>query len=91
MEQSLTIKDKELDSLFQKLLPPEEFGEDSNVEELYNRIIDLEAKNNTYQLSLANEVIEYLYKNTTGDHNCWLSKEMRRKIDFYLTSYKIKL
>ncbi len=45
MKKSLTIKDKELDSLFQKILPPEEFGEDSNVEELYNRIIQLEANN----------------------------------------------
>lgn len=41
---SVTIRDKELNELFLRILPPEEFGEDSNVEELYNRIIDLETK-----------------------------------------------
>jgi len=91
MEKSLTIKDKELNSLFQKILPPDEFGEDSNVEELYNRIIDLEAKNKTYQLSLANELIEYVFKNTIGDHTCFLSKEIRKKFDFYASSYGLKI
>ena len=38
------IQDKALDAIFQKLLPPEEYGEDSNVEELYNRIMDLETE-----------------------------------------------
>lgn len=35
-----TIKDKELDSLFQKVLPPEEFGED----QAKNEITDLKAE-----------------------------------------------
>jgi hypothetical protein len=87
----LTIKDKDLNSLFQKILPPEEFGEDSNVEELYNRIIDLEAKSNTYRLSLADELIKYVFKNTEGDHNCWLSKSIRKKFDFYRSSYKLTI
>ena len=45
MSKLLTIQDKELNSLFQRILPPEDFGEDSNVEELYNRIMDMETEN----------------------------------------------
>ena len=52
----VNIEDKELDLLFQKVLPPEEFGEDSNVEELYNRIIDLEEKVSDYKIGLIEQL-----------------------------------
>jgi hypothetical protein len=45
------INDKEIDALFQKLLPPEEYGEDSNVEELYNRIMDMETELEKFKVS----------------------------------------
>ena len=38
-------KESELQALVIRLFPPEEYGEDSNVEELYNRITDLETQN----------------------------------------------
>ena len=52
----LTIQDKELDALFQKILPPHDYGEDSNVEELYNRIIDLEKKFEKQLSSLVDKI-----------------------------------
>jgi len=81
----LKIKDKELDSLFQKVLPPEEFGEDSNVEELYNRIIDLEKRswqsieNLPQAVNEEPQIVEVLIDNTEiseayYDENTWWIK-----------------
>lgn len=39
-----TKKPSEIQALIVRLLPPEEFGEDANVEELYNRVTDMETE-----------------------------------------------
>lgn len=41
-EMKKTKEPSKIQALIIRLLPPEEFGEDANVEELYNRVTDME-------------------------------------------------
>lgn len=63
------IQDKELDALFQEVLPPEEYGEDSNVEELYNRIMDMETELEKFKVSIHKPIQQGANSGQLQQHN----------------------
>ena len=81
----------ELQALVMRLFPSEEYGEDSNVDELWNRVVDLEHSHDelvealercTVQLS---ELIQYQeneigsFDEVTDEHRMWVQGQAYTK------------